>query len=132
MVAYWCNGCSTTTGDTYSAAITYDGSTVRLTLADVTHPNGTFTHSWTGVNIPALVGASTAWLGITAGSGDSTMTVPLMIDSLVYTAGSPIPPPPPVTLAIPAQSIPLSITTAGTPITGTITIPAQTVTLPQP
>ena len=124
------NGCSTTTGDTYSAAITYDGSTVKLTLADVTHPNGTFTHSWTGVNIPALVGASTAWLGITAGSGDSTMTVPLLVKSLVYTVGAP--PPPPATLAIPAQSIPLSITTAGTPITGTITIPAQTVTLPQP
>ena len=30
------------------------------------------------------------------------MTVPLMIDSLVYTAGSPIPPPPPVTLAYPS------------------------------
>ena len=203
---------NTTTGDTYSAVVTYSGTTLTLALSDVTHPAGTFTHSWTGINIPSAVGGNTAWVGLGGATG-LTSNSPLLVSSFVYSVGSvPTPPanptfspaagtyisaqtvtiadatsgaaiyyttdgsvpttgstqytepitlgtsttlsaaafvagahsgtstavytinipPPPVTLAIPAQSIPLSITTAGTPITGTITIPAQTVTLPQP
>jgi len=82
------NGCSTTTGHTYSATITYDGSTVTLKLCDVTAGGACFTHTWPNVDIPAMVGSNTAYLGLTAGSGNAAMQVPLLIGSSVYTAGN--------------------------------------------
>jgi hypothetical protein len=62
----------TTTRHNYSATIAYDGSNVTLSLYDITAGGacpgaGCFTHTWNGVNIPSLVGANTAWVGITGG-----------------------------------------------------------------
>jgi Legume lectin domain/Chitobiase/beta-hexosaminidase C-terminal domain len=57
-------------GDTIAAHITYDGTTLTLTLTDAVI-NKTFTTSWT-VNIPAVVGANTAYAGFTGGSGGGT------------------------------------------------------------
>ena len=49
------------------AHITYDGTTLTLTLTD-TVTNATFTTS-TAINIPTTVGANTAYVGFTGGTG---------------------------------------------------------------
>jgi hypothetical protein len=80
---------NTTTGDTYSATVTYDGSKLTLNLYDVTaggscaRPN-CFTYTWNNVDIPAWVGGNTAWVGFTAATG-LTSDFPLYVESLVYT-----------------------------------------------
>lgn len=121
-------------GDTFSATITYDGSNVTLNLFDLTAGGACpgakcFTHTWTGVNIPSLVGGNTAYVGLTAGTGE-TSTAPLLIKSFSYGTGAAPPPPPPVA-ATPtfspaagtytfAQPIIISDTTAGANIYYTI------------
>ena len=51
----------------------YDGSTITLTLTD-TATNATWSNYFYGVNLPALVGGSTAYIGFTGGSGGLTAT----------------------------------------------------------
>jgi hypothetical protein len=54
-------------GDTFSVHMAYDGTTLTMTITDgVT--NVSYTTSWT-VNIPQIVGANTAFVGFTGGSG---------------------------------------------------------------
>jgi hypothetical protein len=97
---------NTTTGDTYSATITYDGNNVVLALYDITAggtctpvTSGTcFTHTWSGVNIPSMVGGSnTAWVGL-VGSTNGSVPNPLLVKTFTYyipSAASPPPPPAP-------------------------------------
>jgi Legume lectin domain/Chitobiase/beta-hexosaminidase C-terminal domain len=59
-------------GDTFHVHMTYDGTTLTMTITD-TVTNATFTTSWT-VNIPAAVGGNTALVGFTAGTGGQTAT----------------------------------------------------------
>lgn len=122
---------NTTTGHTYSATLTYDGSDLTLNLFDVTAggscPGSTcFTHTWSNVNIPAIVGGDTAYVGLTAGSNSNTVA-PLFIDSFSYTSGAVVAPPPPTIVATPtfspaagtytsAQTVILSDTTSGASI----------------
>jgi hypothetical protein len=79
---------NTTTRHTYSVTITYDGSKLTIDLYDVTAggscpgPN-CFTHTWTGVNVPSIVGGNTAWVGIGASTGESSPN-PLLINSWSY------------------------------------------------
>lgn len=62
----------TTTGHTYQATFTYDGSNLDLLLFDVTgggtctpSSSGTCFHqTWTSVDIPTAVGSNAAWVGI--------------------------------------------------------------------
>jgi hypothetical protein len=75
-------------GDPFNAHVTYDGTTLMVTLTDVTTPSQTFTTSWT-VNIPATVGANTAFVGFTAGTGGSTATQEVL--NWTYTSGAPTP-----------------------------------------
>ena len=88
----------TTTGDTYSATITYDGSTVTLNMYDVTASGSCpgascFTHSWSNVSIPSLVGGTTAWLGFTSsvgsGSPQEPSQYPVIVKSWSYTVNTP-------------------------------------------
>ena len=73
----------TTTGDTYSSTITYDGSTLSMCMIDVTLANGTctssttgtgtfFTQSWSNVSIPSQVNGTTAFMGIVGSSGTAS------------------------------------------------------------
>ena len=85
---------NTTTGDTYSATVTYDESNLTLNLYDVNAggscPGAScFAHTWTGVDIPTAVGSDTAWVGITEGTGTVVPPSPLYIDSFTYSAGTP-------------------------------------------
>jgi hypothetical protein len=54
-------------GDAIAAHIVYNGTTLTMTLTGAI-VNKTFTQSWT-VNIPAIVGGNTAYIGFTGGSG---------------------------------------------------------------
>ncbi|HEY0749116.1 MAG TPA: hypothetical protein VGD63_20600, partial [Steroidobacteraceae bacterium] len=53
-------------GNPVRAHITYDGTTLNLTLTDLV-TNASFSAS-TAINIPAVVGANTAYVGFTAGA----------------------------------------------------------------
>lgn len=83
------------TGDTYSATVTYDGSNVVLNLYDVTAggscPGAScFTHTWPGINIPSIVGANTAYVGLvdsTEGT-PNVPTTPLFVNSFSYAVQS--------------------------------------------
>jgi hypothetical protein len=66
------SGVNLHSGDILHAHITYDGTTLTLTLTD-TVTNASFTTS-TAINIPATVGANTAYAGFTAGDWTLTAT----------------------------------------------------------
>ena len=84
-----------TTGDVYSATVTYDGTNLTLNMYDVTLggscPGAScFTYVWT-VDIPTLVDGTTAYVGFTGGTNQASSS-PLYVDSFSYTEGSPPPP----------------------------------------
>jgi hypothetical protein len=89
------NSQNTSTGDTYSATITYDGYTLTLNMFDVTAggscPGAScFTQAFTGVYIPEIVGATTAYVGISAGtSGTPATPVDLLVKTISYTVNTP-------------------------------------------
>ncbi len=61
------SGINLHSGDVMNVHMTYDGTTLTMTITDPT-ANKTFTTSWT-VNIPSIVGGNTALVGFTAGEG---------------------------------------------------------------
>ena len=63
-------GVNLRSGDTFKAHITYDGTLLTLTLTDQVNTSQTFTASWV-VNIPSVVGSTTAYLGFTGATGSS-------------------------------------------------------------
>ncbi len=80
-----------TTGDTYSATVTYDGSNLTLNMYNATAGGGCpgarcFTHTW-NVDIPSWVDGDRAYVGFTAATGETSIA-PLYIDSFSYTDGS--------------------------------------------
>ena len=88
----------TTTGDTYSATIAYDGSTVTLNMYDVTAGGSCpgarcFTEAWPNVSIPSLVGGTKSYIGFTSGVGSGSpqepTQYPLYVNSWSYTATTP-------------------------------------------
>jgi len=85
---------NTTTGDTYSATATYDGYVFTLSFYDVTAggscPGAScYTNTWTGVNIPGIVGSTTAWVGFTQSTSTLVPTAPLYVNSWTYTVNTP-------------------------------------------
>jgi Legume lectin domain len=60
------SGVNLHSGDILHAHITYNGTTLTLTLT-----NASFAAS-TMINIPSTVGANTAYVGFTAGTGGET------------------------------------------------------------
>ena len=85
------------TCDTWSETVAYAGTTVTLQLYDVTAGgscpgSSCFTQTWNNVDIPALVGGNTAYVGLTGGTNEAS-NYPLLINSFTYTAGqTPAPP----------------------------------------
>jgi hypothetical protein len=85
------NGQGTTTGHTYSATITYTGTTLTLQLYDVTAHgscpgSNCFTYTWPYISIPAMVDGTQAYPGISAAIGTVVGNFPLYLDSFVYNA----------------------------------------------
>ena len=64
------SGIVLSSGDTIAAQLTYNGTTLTLNLTD-TVTNKTFTQAFT-VNIPSTVGANTAYVGFTGGTGGAS------------------------------------------------------------
>ena len=54
-------------GDIFAVHMLYDGTNLTMTITDTT-TNATFTHSW-AIDIPGTVGAQTAYVGFTGGTG---------------------------------------------------------------
>jgi len=64
--------------------MTYDGTTLAMTITDPTAQKS-FSATWP-LNIPAAVGAPTAYVGFTGGTGGSTATQEIITWN--YTAGT--------------------------------------------
>ena len=82
---------NTTTGDTYSVTVTYDGSNLSMSMHDVTNGGSCtpitsatcFSYSWSGVNIPSMVGGNTAWVSL-VGSTNGATAFSLLINSITF------------------------------------------------
>ena len=72
-------------GDPFKVHLTYNGTTLTMTITDGNVPTQTFTTSWT-VNIPAIVGGTTAFVGFTGATGGATAIQELI--NWTYTSGS--------------------------------------------
>ena len=57
-------------GDPFNTVLTYDGTTLTVVITDKV-TNASATQSYT-VNIPSIVGGTTAYVGFTGGSGGAT------------------------------------------------------------
>jgi hypothetical protein len=92
-----CSNCTPSTsgvatGDTYSVTITYDGSNLTADMFDVTAggtctpvTSGTCSHvTWSGVNIPSMVGGNTAYVGLATSTADNDSSTPLLIHTFSY------------------------------------------------
>ncbi|MGA8270415.1 MAG: chitobiase/beta-hexosaminidase C-terminal domain-containing protein, partial [Candidatus Sulfotelmatobacter sp.] len=78
-------------GDVFNVQMTYNGTTLTMTITDATTPTDTFTTSWV-VNIPSTVGASTAYVGFTGGSGGQTAIQDILSWTYVPSLSGGIPP----------------------------------------
>jgi Domain of unknown function (DUF1929)/Legume lectin domain/Glyoxal oxidase N-terminus/PKD domain len=58
-------------GDIFQVHLSYDGSTLAMTITDTAIPSDTYTISWP-INIPGTVGGNSAYAGFTAGTGGLT------------------------------------------------------------
>ncbi len=74
-------------GDFIETHITYNGSTLYMTLTDY-DTLATWSQSF-AVNIPAIVGGNTAYVGFTGGTGGLSSSQKII--SWTYTAGYPVP-----------------------------------------
>jgi len=108
------NAALTTTGDTYSAKLIYDGREMTTELRNVTEGGPTFTYTWDNVNIPQMAGGDTAWIGL-GGATNQPVQTPLYINSWVYSEGRAQPTPSPAPTNTPAPSPTASNTPAPTP-----------------
>jgi hypothetical protein len=79
------SGIVLSSGDTISAQLVYNGTTLTLNLTD-TVTNDTFSDVFT-INIPSTVGANTAYVGFTGGTGGSTAIQ--NIKTWTFTSGTP-------------------------------------------
>jgi hypothetical protein len=77
-------GVNLQSGDVMAVHMTYDGTTLTMTITDTSNPSQTFTTSWP-VNIPATVG-STAYAGFTGATGGLTSTEQILTWS--YSTGA--------------------------------------------
>ena len=79
------SGIVLSSGDTMSVQLVYNGTTLTLNLTD-TVTNAAFSYAFT-VNIPSTVGANTAYVGFTAGTGGETAIQ--NIKTWTFTSGTP-------------------------------------------
>lgn len=82
------SGVNLHSGDIFNVHMTYDGTTLKMTITDAVTPSQTFSTSW-AINIPATVGGNTANVGFTAGTGGLTATQEIV--TWTYTTSSGLP-----------------------------------------
>jgi len=111
------SGVNLHSGDVFNVHMTYDGSTLKMTITDASVPAETFNTSW-AINIPAIIGGNTAYVGFTAGTGGLSAiqeVISWTYSSALPTAATPTFSPVPGTYTS-AQSVTLSDTTSGATI----------------
>jgi len=126
------SGINLHSGDAMTVQLTYDGTTLGLSITD--NVAGTaFSTSWP-VNIPSLVGGNSAYVGFTAGTGGSTSSQKIL--SWTWTSAlSPTAAAPTITPAAGTYTLPVTVTmtdsTAGASIYYTLngTTPSAASTL---
>jgi hypothetical protein len=113
------SGVALLSGDVFNVHMTYDGTTLKMTITDASNAAKTFTTSW-AVNIASTIGSSSAFVGFTGGTGGLTATQDVI--AWTYTTTPPRPTaatpgfsPAPGTYAT-AQSVTLNDTTPGAAI----------------
>lgn len=111
------SGIKLNSGDSIQAQITYDGTTLTLTLNDLVS-NKTFTWSQQ-VDIPTAVGGSTAYVGFTAGTGGLSSSQKLLTWNYNVQA-VPVPSSPPPSFALSSTTV--APFKAGGSSTSTITV----------
>jgi hypothetical protein len=82
------SGVNLHSGDVFNVHMTYDGTTLKMTITDASFPSKTFSTSWM-INIPATVG-NTAYVGFTAGTGALTATEEIISWTFNSVAAQPI------------------------------------------
>ena len=117
------SGIELASGDSIEAQITYDGTTLTLYLHDLA-TNDKFTMSKV-INIPQTVGANTAYVGFTGGTGGLSASQNLLTWTYATQAAPPVFAPAAGTYAK-AQKVALSSATAGAAIYYTINRTAPT------
>jgi hypothetical protein len=113
------SGVNLHSGDPFNVHMTYDGTTLKMTITDAVNQSQNFSTNWT-INIPATVGGNTANVGFTAGTGGLTaiqeiVTWTYTTNSGLPTASTPTFSPAPGNYTS-AQSVTLSDTTTGATI----------------
>ena len=76
------SGINIQSGDIFKVTLTYDGSNLTESITD-TSTNANFTHTYTGINLPSIFAANTAFVGFGGGTGAATMG--LAVNSWTYT-----------------------------------------------
>jgi Bacterial lectin/Chitobiase/beta-hexosaminidase C-terminal domain len=79
-------GVNLQSGNVFAVHMTYNGSTLTMTITDTANPSQTFTTSWP-VNITSAVGATSAYVGFTGATGGSMATQQLLTWS--FASGKP-------------------------------------------
>ncbi len=117
------SGVNLHSGDIFNVHMTYDGTTLKMTVTDAVNSAQTFSASW-AVNIPATVGGNTANVGFTAGTGGLTATQEIVSWTYTTSAGLPTASTPTFSPApgtyTASQSVSLSDITSGATIYYTI------------
>jgi hypothetical protein len=76
-------GVNLRSGDIFKVHMSYDGTTLTMTITDTVNTTQTFTTSW-AINIPGTVGGNTAYVGFTGGTGYSVANQ----DIIIWTYGN--------------------------------------------
>jgi hypothetical protein len=90
--------------DIFQANLNYDGKTLTMTVTDTAHTSDKFTTSW-AVNIPGTVGANTAYVGFTGGTGSSVANEDILTWTFSNSTAS-TPPSNPSTVVYKTASLP--------------------------
>jgi len=67
------SGVNLHSGDIFNVQMSYNGTTLSMTITDASNSADTFTTSWT-VNITSIVGGNNAYVGFTGGTGGLSAT----------------------------------------------------------
>ena len=81
------SGINMQSGDIFKVTLTYDGSNLFESVTD-TSTGANFTHTYTGINLPSIVGANTAFVGFGGSTGAYTMNA--YLNSWTYMVNTPI------------------------------------------
>jgi len=81
-------------GDIFQVHVSYDGTTLTMTITDTANTAQTFTTSWP-INIPGTVGGNTAYVGFTGGTGGCVSNQDILTWSYSPSTSTPVPSPTP-------------------------------------